>query len=461
MQGLHMKKESHVVAIVATIAALAGLLFGYDTGVISGALLFIKHTFPMQTSSIEMVVSSVLIGAMLGAIISGSFSDRFGRRSMMLSSSVAFIVGTLLCAIAYSVVSLMVGRLIVGFAIGVASYTAPLYISEIAPKRVRGALVIINTIMVTGGIVLAYVVDLLLSPLQAWRWMLGLGVVPAILLAVGLLFLPNSPRWMAQKGWLDGALRILKRLRPEAVVQEELNEIKRNVMHHKNRHWRMLFQPGVRSLLLMGVGLAVVQQITGINTILYYAPYIFKSAGFTGTTSVLFATLGMGVTNFVFTIIAMLWVDRLGRRKLLLIGLTMMTLSLLVVSALFYSHGHGALLRWSSVIGLILFVAFYALSIGCLFWLIISEVFPLRVRSVAMSVAATANWLANFLVALTFLTLLSYLGPANTFFVYAVAGLVSIVFAYQMVPETKNISLEHIEENIKAGCRSREVGVES
>ena len=439
------------------IAALAGLLFGYDTGVISGALLFIQQQFPMQTWLMEIVVSSVLMGAMIGALMSGPMSDAYGRRSMMLSSAAAFMVGSSCSAMAMNLIWLIVGRVIVGFAIGVASYSAPLYISEIAPKRIRGALVILNTIMVTGGIVLAYVVDLLLAPIHAWRWMLGFGIFPAILLAFGLLFLPNSPRWLAQKGGFDLARQILQRLRPVALVADELKEIQQNILCQQRGSWRECWQSSTRSIVLLGIGLAIVQQITGINTILYYAPFIFKSAGFTGTTSVLFATLGMGLMNFIFTAVAMLWVDRLGRRKLLLIGLSMMTLSLFIVALMFYLHSSGALLQWCSVLGLMIFVAFYALSIGCLFWLIIAEIFPLRIRGMAMSIAATANWLANFFVALTFLSLLTFLGPAKTFLVYAFASLVSIIFAYQMVPETKNISLECIESHVRAGKRIREI----
>ena len=343
-------------------------------------------------------------------------------------------------------------------AIGIASYAAPLYISEIAPKRKRGALVVLNTITVTGGIVIAYVVDLLFAAHGGWRWMFGLGIVPAILLGAGLLLLPPSPRWIARQGFIPLAKIILHKLHEPIDADHELQEITRNIRHEKKATWRAVFAPKTRVLIILGIGLAVIQQITGINTILYYAPTIFKFVGFQSTTSQLLATLGMGLMNFIMTIVAMFYVDKLGRRRLLLVGLAMMTIAIAIVAFIFHHGVNTTGLKWLSVFSLLVFVAFYALSIGCLFWLIISEIYPLNLRGRAMSLAAMSNWFANLIVALSFLSLITSAGPAITFMLYAIAGVFSWLFSYWLVPETKQVSLEQIERNLFAGKRCRDIG---
>lgn len=448
------------VFLIASIAALSGLLFGYDTGVISGAILFIQKQYPISTFMTEVVVSTVLLGAIIGAIISGKLADYAGRRRMMLCAAAAFIIGTLVCACALNLNWIISGRLIIGFAIGVASYSAPLYISEIAPKNNRGALVILNTIAVTGGIVLAYMADLYFAASENWRIMFGLGIIPAILLALGLTLLPQSPRWIAQKGKIKQASNILYKIRSATTAKDEIKEITELLSYKKTSRWPDCFTKCMRPILMLGIALAVIQQITGINTILYYAPTIFQFVGFKSISSQLLATLGMGTTNFVMTIVAMLLVDRIGRRKLLLLGLALMSLSLGLVTLVFYlSPGnYSALLKWISMSSLIIFVMAYAVSIGCLFWLIISEIYPLNIRGMAMSIASMSNWFANLIVALSFLSLIQYAGPTTTFLIYTLASVISWVFCYYFVPETKNISLEKIEENLEAGKRCREIG---
>ncbi len=448
------------IFLVGSIAALAGLLFGYDTGVISGARLFIEKHFHLTTIMVEVVVSAVLLGAVLGAIGSGRLADRYGRRNMMMVAAIAFIIGTLISALTVSVLWLIIGRLIVGIAIGIASYAAPLYLSEVAPKQHRGALVILNTIMVTAGIVMAYIVDLALAPSGSWRWMFAIGIFPAIMLGVGVLFLPDSPRWLAKKGMLDLAKVVLLRIRHgQQQVEQELSEIEKNIQSERSARLRDLWSPMVRPLIILGIGLAIIQQITGINTLFYYAPTIFKLAGFQSITSELLATLGLGLTNFALTIIAMMYVDQAGRRRLLLIGLAVMTVSLFAVAVSFNFVATIAIFKYIAVLSLVIFVASYALSIGCLFWLIISEIYPLNIRGVAMSVGAMSNWIANLIIALTFLTLIQTLGPRNTFILYGIAGILSWVFCYCLVPETKQVSLEQIEVNLRAGKRTRDLGL--
>lgn len=453
-----ISSRKQMLFFITSIAALCGLLFGYDTGIIAGAMIFITRDFALTTFAHEVVVSIVLLGAAIGAGISGRLTDMYGRRRLMLVAAMAFFIGTLISALAPHVVWIVVGRLIVGFAIGVASYAAPLYISEVAPKDKRGALVIVNTIMVTGGIVVAYIIALSFAHYGSWRWMFGLGIIPAILLGLGVLALPDSPRWLAKHDLMTKAFCVLQRIRSQAQAEAEIKEIQINIAQEEKVKWSHLFSSHVRILLVVGIGLAIIQQISGINTILYYAPVIFQVAGFPSTLAQLLATLGMGITNFVFTIIAMIWVDHIGRRRLLLIGLAVTTVCMLVTSFAFNQSIQTPFMRWLTVIGLIVFVAFYAISIGCLFWLIISEIFPLNVRGLAMSICAMANWIANLIIALSFLSLLKALGPSGTFLVYAGAGFISWLFSYFLVPETKQVSLEQIEENLRAGKRARDIG---
>ena len=454
------KRPSNLIYLLAMIAGLGGVLFGYDTGVISGAILFVKKSFSLTTFAVEITVSTVLLGALFGALGSGKVSDHYGRRTALMVASAGFILGTLLSSLAANIFMLIIGRFIIGLAIGVASYTVPLYISEISPKEKRGGLVILNTIAVTGGILIAYIVNYIFAPSGNWRWMFGMGVIPALLMGIGLLFLPRSPRWLMQQNRRDEAVDSLKLVRATDdahAVQSELNDIEQ-VSNSEESSWRDLLNPMIRPVLIIGLGLAIIQQVTGINVVLYYAPSIFNAAGFHGTTSQMLATLGMGLTNFLMTIVAVCLVDKVGRRRLLLIGLSGMTFGLVVVALSFYFSNGMIFWKWLTVAGLVLFISMYALSVGCLFWLVISEIYPLNVRGKAMSLAAATNWMANFIVALTFLTLLGAIGPTWTFGLYGIAGILSVAFCYCLVPETKMVSLETIEENLRAGKPSRGIG---
>ena len=450
-------KQKIFLLLIALIAALGGILFGYDTGVISGALIFIKPTFHLSTFLTEVTVSSVLLGALIGAIGSGRMTDYYGRRRSLLIAAGGFIIGTLLSSFADSIAILIAGRFIVGLAIGIASFAVPLYLSEIAPTRIRGAIVILNTITVTGGIVLAYLIDYVYAPAGDWRWMFAMGVFPAILLGLGTLLLPRSPRWLIQMGLKEQARITLCKIRGPHEVESELAAIE-GVKYTDKTRWIEVWQPKFRAVLLVGILLAVIQQVSGINTILYYAPTIFQYAGFQNSSSEIMATLGMGLTNFVFTIIALFLVDRVGRRKLLLFGLGLMTLSLLVVALNFYAGIHSAITKIITLTSLSVFVAAYALSIGCLFWLIIAEIYPLKIRGLAMSIATTANWTANMIVSLTFLSLMQSLSPTSTFLIFTGSSLLSFLFCYFWVPETKAVSLELIESNLRKGVRLRNLG---
>ncbi|WP_266075248.1 sugar porter family MFS transporter [Haladaptatus caseinilyticus] len=437
------------VYITATIAALNGLLFGFDTGVISGALLYIKRTFELSPAMQEVVVSATLVGAILGAAVGGRLADRLGRRRLMITGAGVFFVGSLLMGLAPNVPWLVAGRFVVGVAIGVASMAGPLYISEIAPPKIRGSLVSLNQLAVTTGILLAYLVNYAFAGPGGWRWMLGAGVVPAMVLGVGMLFMPESPRWLIERGRNEDARSVLSRTRTDEQIERELRDIRRTEEVEEDG-LSTLLQSWVRPALVVGVGLAVLQQITGINTVIYYAPTIFESTGFEASASIL-ATVGVGLVNVTMTIVAVLLIDRVGRRPLLLVGLTGMTLALTGLAAAFVLPGLSGLVGWVAVGSLMLYVGFFAIGMGPVFWLLISEIYPLQVRGSAMGVVTVANWASNLAVSFTFLSLVGAVGQSGTFGLYAGLSVLALLFVYTKVPETKGRSLEAIEADLRDG----------
>jgi SP family galactose:H+ symporter-like MFS transporter len=436
--------HSRFVYVAAAISALAGLLFGYDTGVISGAILFIKKDFALSATVEEIVVSAVLVGAVVGAAIGGRLADRFGRRKLLIVTATIFALAAIGTAIAPTVAWLMIGRTVVGWAIGVASFTGPLYISEVAPVNVRGRLVSFNQVALTAGIVISYLVDYALSGVEEWRMMFGLAAVPAATLGIGMFFMPDSPRWLASQGSVTRARQVLNRIRSTANVEQELSAIQKS-LQLQGGDWRELFKPAVRPALVIGVGLAIFQQVTGINTVIYYAPTIFEFAGFSSASAAILATAGIGVVNVLMTVLAMQLLDRLGRRPLLLVGSAGMILALGVLGLAFVLPNLSTLLSWIAAASLVLYVASFAIGLGPVFWLIISEIYPLKIRGLAMSTAAVANWGSNLLVAVTFLTLIQILGRSGTFWLYGLVGIAAWVFSYLLVPETSRRSLEEIE----------------
>ena len=455
-QAQPQSQLSFFVIMVATIAAVAGILFGFDTGVISGAILFIKKEFVLTPAMNGLVVSSVLMGALLGSFFSGRFADIFGRRKLLIITALIFLLGTLCSALSQSVIQLFLSRLIVGIAIGIASFTAPLYISEIAPPRFRGALVSLNQLMITIGILLAYVVDDIFAPTGDWRWMLAMGVVPALILLFGMAFLPRSPRWLLFKGHVQLATNTLKLIRGRDDVATEVSDIRNSL--REGGSWKMLLQKWLWPALIIGFGLGFFQQFTGINTIIYYAPTVFQLAGFKSAAIAILATTGVGIVNVLFTVVALPLIDRLGRRKLLLIGLVGMALSLVFLSISFKLGGNHQMLRWITLGSFILYIASFAISLGPIMWLMIAEIFPLQIRGLGTSVAVAMSWGFNGIVALTFLTLIQQLGVSGTFLIYAGMSILGIVFVALKVPETKGTTLEQIEANLRAGVPSRHLG---
>lgn len=452
------KKSRVYIYIVSAIAALAGLLFGFDTGIISGALLFIQRDFPISTEMKEMIVSSVLLGAMVGSLLSGHLTDRFGRRRLMLIISGLFITGTIIASFALQVYAILLGRLFIGFAIGIGSYTAPLYIAEVSPSELRGALVSLNQLAITIGILCSYLINYVFTNIDgSWRWMFGIGLVPAILLSLGMVFLPESPRWLVKQNRMDDAINTLKDLRNHADVSQEISEIK-NSLNIKKTSFREIFSPWIRPVLFLGAMLGFIQQVTGINTIIYYAPTIFELAGFHDASSSILATVGIGVVNVLATIFAIIYLDKLGRRPLLLSGLMGMCASLLGLSIAFHFNTEASILRWVAMTCTFTYIICFAFSLGAILWLVVSEIFPLDVRATAMGVAVFSCWFWNFVVSSTFLTLLNSLGASQAFLLYAVMCIFSLIFCYYKTPETNGVTLEQIEENIRRRLPLREIG---
>src|SRR5260221_6811436 len=330
------------VILAAVFAAVGGLLFGYDTAAISGAVIFIKQQFSLSTFPEELVVGMVLVGAALAALGGGRLSDRLGRRTTLILTSLIFILGALICAFADSFQTLLVGRTIVGLGIGLASTTVPVYISEVSPPKARGWQVSLFQLAITIGILAAYMVDYAFAGIGGWRWMLGLAAVPGIMLGLGMLYLPESPRWLAKHGQTDKALKILKRIRGGSDVTTEFQEIRNTLAQSSERgHWSDLFSPTVRPALIVGIGLAVFQQITGINTVIYYAPTILQSAGISSASGAILATAGIGLGNVLMTLVSMWLIDRMGRRPLLLIGTAGNVITLGILCFLFLAPGGG------------------------------------------------------------------------------------------------------------------------
>ncbi|MDQ3943340.1 MAG: sugar porter family MFS transporter [Actinomycetota bacterium] len=447
-------EQRRFVNLAAAIAATGGLLFGYDTGVISGALLFIRQDFaPLSPFMEGIIVSTLLVGAVVGALSAGPFSDRFGRRPTALLAAVIFALGALAVAFAPSVAFIVLGRFLLGLGVGLASMIVPLYIAEIAPAARRGALVSLNQLMITIGILLSYIVGVIFTPIEGWRYMFGVALIPALVLGIGMFRLPESPRWLFNVGQTEKSRAVLGLSRSQEEVElefREMEEIRRVEEEQEDKvGYAELLSPYVRPALIIGLGLAIFQQITGINTVIYYAPTILQGVGFSEGGAIAATALGVGVVNVGFTILAVYIIDRVGRRPLLIVGLIGMTVSLALLGVVFATGGAGGAAGLLATVCLGLYIASFAISLGPVFWLMISEIYPLNIRGKAMSVASFANWGSNFLVALTFPVLLATLGGAGSFWLFAALGIVAWFFVYFRVPETKGRTLEEIEAEFR------------
>ncbi|MGA0112391.1 MAG: sugar porter family MFS transporter [Chthoniobacterales bacterium] len=487
-------KIKAIVYFVGFTAALAGLLFGLDVGVISGANEFIQRDFKIDDARVEQIVSALLWGAVFGVLLSGFFSLRLGRRGTILLSALVFAVGSVLCALSPSPGFLTVARFFLGIAVGMASFVAPLYLSEIAPQRVRGALIAMYQLMITIGIVLAFLSDTFFStyadlePLATklsesvstlaggrgqmvmegylampWRWMLGIIALPAILMFLGMLLLPESPRWLVLKRRGPKALEVLRRLAgTEQEAERELAEIEASLQIEQKGFALFRQNRNFRRAIFLGVGLQVIQQFTGINVIMYYAPRILQEAGFDTTAEQMWGTVLVGTINVLATFIAIAFVDRLGRKPIMYTGFTVMGAGMLSLGAIFHlglgGGAHDMTMSYLAIASLVIFIIGFAMSAGPIIWILCAEIFPLAGRDFGITCSTATNWTANAIVGMTFLTMLNTLGPGNTFLLYGALNAVFIVVFLALVPETKGVSLESIEKKLLGGARLREIG---
>jgi MFS transporter, SP family, arabinose:H+ symporter len=438
------EKDSRFLVLVTIVAAFGGLLFGFDEAVISGVTPFIQPYFKLNDIGLGWTVSSLLIGCIIGVIASGKPGDLYGRRRMLLVAALLFIISALGSALCTHLAAFISFRLLGGIAVGAASMLSPMYISEIAPAEKRGSLVSLNQLAIVTGDLVAYFSNYLLSSTgeQSWRWMLAVMAVPAIIFFVSLLFVPESPRWLVQKNRKDESFKILKRINGAETASVELEAIEISIASEEHTSYREVFSKKMRYILWVGILLAVFQQVTGINAIMYYAPMIFKNLG-NGIDSALIQTAIIGAVLFLFTLVAIRWIDRWGRKPLMIWGTVGMAVSLGMV-ALFYFmnllHGYFILFFFLT------YMASFAASIGPVTWVMVSEIFPNKIRSEAMSIAIVALWLANFVVTLTFPVILNRLGGGVAFLIFDVMCVLLLLFVIYRLPETKGKSLEELEK---------------
>ncbi|ALE73391.1 major facilitator transporter [Pseudonocardia sp. EC080610-09] len=443
--------------------ALGGILWGFDTGVISGAILFIPDDVPLTSLQEGLVVSGLLVGAMLGAGVSGRLADTLGRRLLILAGGIVFVVGTLGTALGVTVAMLVGFRFVMGIGVGIVSVVVPMYLSELAPAHIRGRLTSLMQLLVTVGIFLAYVTAYAFAEARDWRWMIGLGVIPAVVLAIGIYTQPESPRWLvahkADGGEAD-ARRLLRRLRGTTEIADaELDEIKESVRvereHTERVSIRSLFAPRLRRLMVIGLLLVFFQNFVGINTIIYYAPTLLTEVGF-GATGAIGANVAIGAVNMLMTLPGMWLIDRAGRRPLLRWGALGMCVAMIVLAVTNLSGlEQGPLLLGLTLAGIVVYIASFSISWGPVQWVLLPELFPLRVRAGAVAFCVTFNWLFNMTVALLFPSLLEAFGAGWNFLFFAVTTALGYVYATRLLPETKGRTLEQIERDLADPAAAR------
>jgi MFS transporter, SP family, arabinose:H+ symporter len=435
---------------ITLVAAIGGLLFGYDTAVIAGAIGFLQVRFQLSPLMVGWVASCALLGCILGAMFAGKLSDKAGRKKILILSAILFAVSSIGIIFFDTLTAFVLFRIIGGLGIGIASMVAPMYIAEIAPAEIRGKLVSINQLGIVSGILLIYFVNACIAGwydqawnvTMGWHWMFGSGLLPSGVFLVMLLFVPESPRWLAEQSRDGQLLLVLTKINGAKRAVTEQHSILKSIQSEQSESIFELFKPGLRKALLIGVVLAILSQVTGINAIMYYAPEIFKSTG-DGSSSALLQTVLIGVVNLLLTVVAIRYVDRLGRKTLLLAGAAGTAVCLAIIGIQFYFNLlHG----WLILAAILAYIAFFAVSLGPVTFVIIAEIFPNRVRGVAMSICVFFLWAAVYLVSQTFPVLLKSIGNAYTFWIYMVMSILTFLFVWQVVPETKGKTLEEMEE---------------
>lgn len=449
LEGGPIAKSPLYVLFLASIAAISGFLFGFDTAVINGVLLFLRQQFGLSNLATEVAASSLLLGCLLGAAGASLIGDRIGRRKSLLFAAILFALSTLGAATASSVIVFSLGRFLGGLAIGLASVLTPVYIAEIAPAANRGRLVSMNQLAIVVGILAAYLISWALAGLgqSNWRWMLAVAAIPAIAFFCGLLVIPESPRWLISNGRREEGRRTLARIYGDAAADEQVRVVEKAASHEQGT-WSEVLSPAMRRPLIIAVGLAILCQVTGINTVLYYGSILINDhfKGQSGGNTLL-ANVIIGGTNLIATLIALRCLDRWPRRTMLLTGAAGMTISLALFVLAYHLAGVPPALILTCILG---YTAFFAFSMGPMPWVIISEIFPNKIRGRAASIATAVLWTGTLVVTFTFLSLIHSFGVGGTFGIYAVLSLVSFVFIWRMVPETRGKTLEQIQSGWEA-----------
>ena len=428
--------------IFSSVAALGGLLFGFDTGVISGAIHFIKVEFYLNAYQEGFAVSNLMIACVIGALFAGPIADWTGRKKVLILCAVLFTISTILSALPRSFTELVIARFIGGMGVGMASVVSPMYIAEISPAKIRGRLVALNQLAIVVGILLSYFSNWLLvdTGINNWRYMLVAEILPAITFLMGLFFIPESPRWLTKEGLEKEALDVLNVVAGAANADHEFQEIKKSLAE-KRTSLKELLHPSLRRVLIVGILFSLFAHITGIDTIIYYGPIIFLESGFK-TDSALLASVIIGITNLIFTFVGMAMVDKAGRRFLLLVGIAGMGISMTLVGFCMQSDMISA--KWT-LLWIMTYIASFAMSIGVVIWVYLSEIYPTRVRGQALSVATMVLWLGNVILTQLFPVMMERFG-GGTFYIFSFICLLAFIFTWTMVKETKGVSLEEIEE---------------
>lgn len=434
-----MKKYFYLY-ICALIASFGGLLSGYDTGVISGALLYINQSFEINSYMLGLLVSSVSIGAVFGAFVNGFFVDKIGRKKTLLLTAFLFFIASVFCFLSQNITELIISRMIIGLAVGIVSFCGPLYLSEISPKEKRGQIVSLHQLAITFGILFSYLTNYLCANLESnWRVMFLIGVVPAFILFFGLLFQKDTPRWYVIKKRYDDAKKILELVGCSENTEQEIQ----NISAALNKEEKIKFNKKLIMPFVIGLGIMIIQMTTGINAIIYYAPTIFKMIGFSSNQDALFITIFIGLINFLMTFVAIILVDKIGRKPLLYIGLSGMLISLVVLSSVFVLDY--VFIKYLAVVFCAVYIVSFSMSLGPVAFLLVSEVFPLKYRGSAMSITIVTNFICNFLVTGLFPIALDKIGGFYTFMIFAFICVLSLLFVKFIVFETKGLSLEDIE----------------
>lgn len=441
-----LRQAPRLGLLVGGTAATIGVIYGYDMSNIAGALLFIAKQFNLSTSEQELVTTAVVAGEVLGALIGGWLSNRLGRKACMVGLAAGYAVFAILSAVANDVPTLLVARLLLGLTIGVSVVVVPVFVAESAPAKVRGALLVAYQVATVFGIIVGYLAAYALSGTGSWRWMLGLAAVPAVLVFVVVLRLPDTARWYMMRGRKDEARTTLAAIEPDADVEAELSEMQRAIGEERGGGLReMLRSPYLRATVFV-VGLGFFIQITGINAVVYYSPRIFEAMGFSGNAALLLLPAAVQVASLVAVFVSLSLVDRLGRRPVLLTGIGMMVLAnILLVGVFTAGQDFGGILTVLGFLGVLLFTVGFTFGFGALVWVYAGESFPARLRSLGASAMLTSDLVANVLVAAFFLTMLQRLGGAGTFAVFGVLALLGFVFVRKYAPETKGRQLEDIQ----------------